>query len=164
MTISNFSYKKEIKILRDNSVFKLKSTKKKPKIPKTLGKSQYTMKLFNREFRRCHICEFFSDNFVIKKRKAVCKLCQLQTNEEKLIWYLDDNGTTPSLTSEFLRIKNSTGLEKDEIIAFFNKKAQEENPGPKEKIIPKEAEPQKSTETEVIESEEEEEDDIPELD
>ena len=89
-------------------------------------------------------------------------MCTHQTNQQKLLWYLKDNGTIPCLDIEFHRIRSSTNLSKEEVLDFYEllKKGQKENTELQTTM-------QKSNETEVIEYEEEEkeeEDDIPELD
>ena len=46
-------------------------------------------------------------------------MCILKTNQEKLLWYLNDNHAPPCLSMDFERIERSTAMTRDEITAFY---------------------------------------------
>ena len=49
-------------------------------------------------------------------------MCILKTNQEKLLWYLNDNHAPPCLSMDFERIERSTAMTRDEITAFYRYK------------------------------------------
>ena len=72
------------------------------------------------KLKKCHICDFYTYDFVIKKNKVFCQMCTFKTNQEKLLWYLKNNaGAPPVLDFEFKSIMKSTSMTKDEVKAFY---------------------------------------------
>ena len=96
---------------------------RRPNRPKNTQNGQNNnspLKLKVSNLKKCHICLYYSDTFVIKNKKVFCEMCILKTNQEKLLWYLKNNaGAPPVLDFEFKSIMKSTSMTKDEVKAFY---------------------------------------------
>ena len=98
---------------------------RRPNRPKNTQNGQNNnspLKLKVSNLKKCHICLYYTDTFVIKNKKVFCEMCILKTNQEKLLWYLNDNHAPPCLSMDFERIERSTAMTRDEITAFYRYK------------------------------------------
>ena len=109
-----------------------------PNRPRTTPKSQNNnpplkLEISTKDLKQCDICSYYADTFIIKKKKVLCDMCTLKSNQEKLLWYLSYYQAPPCLAMEFERIGRSTAMTLDEIRDFYSdeilRRAQEETPG-----------------------------------